>query len=76
MISDKIVSELLTLKGYQELSPPQKLAVEAEILENNENYIRWRYIEGLHDGSSEVIYIPTEAGIPIMEAGRFNAVVA
>lgn len=25
---------------------------------------------GLQDGSSEVIYIPTEAGIPILEAGK------
>ena len=31
-------------------------------------YIQWRWVEGLHDGSSEVIYIATEAGIPILEA--------
>lgn len=37
-----------------------------------EEYIRWKWVEGLHDGSSEIVYIPTEAGIPIMEAGRFN----
>ena len=34
----------------------------------SEEYIRWKWVEGLHDGSSEVIYIPTEAGIPLMEA--------
>ena len=33
-------------------------------------YITWRWVEGLHDGSSEVIYIPTEANLPILEAMR------
>ncbi len=31
-------------------------------------YIRWKWVEGLHDGSSEVIYVPTEANLPILEA--------
>ncbi len=30
-------------------------------------YIQWKWVEGLHDGSSEVIYVPTEANIPILE---------
>lgn len=33
-----------------------------------DRYIRWKWVEGLHDGSSEVIYIATEAGLPILEA--------
>ncbi len=33
-----------------------------------DKYITWKWVEGLHDGSSEVIYIATEAGIPILEA--------
>jgi hypothetical protein len=33
-------------------------------------YIKWKWVEGLHDGSSEVIYVPTEANIPILEAGK------
>lgn len=35
-----------------------------------DRYIRWKWVEGLHDGSSEIIYVPTEANLPIMEAGR------
>lgn len=39
-----------------------------------DNYLRWKYIQMLEDhGHSvhrEVIYVPTEAGMPIMEAGR------
>ena len=33
-------------------------------------YITWKWVEGLHDGSSETIYIPTEANLPILEANR------
>lgn len=33
-------------------------------------YIQWRWVEGLHDGNGEVIYIPTEANLPILEAGQ------
>ena len=39
-------------------------------LKNNEGYLRYLWIQGLQDGSSEVIYIPTEAGLPILEAGN------
>jgi regulator of protease activity HflC (stomatin/prohibitin superfamily) len=38
-----------------------------------EGYLRWKYIEMLedtgHDGR-DVIYIPTESALPILEAGR------
>ena len=40
-----------------------------ESLRQNEAYLRWRWIEGLHDGKSEVIYVPTETQLPILEAG-------
>ncbi|MHA1948712.1 MAG: membrane protease subunit [Candidatus Thorarchaeota archaeon] len=39
-------------------------------LENNESYLRYLWIQGLQDGSSEIIYIPTEANMPILEASR------
>lgn len=43
-----------------------------ESLKNNESYLRWLWIEGLKDAGSheKVIYIPTEAGLPLLEAGR------
>ena len=43
-----------------------------ESLRENEAYLRYLWIQGLHDGSSEVIYVPTEANLPILEAGRFQ----
>ena len=39
-------------------------------LKDNDAYLRYLWINGLHDGSSEVIYIPTEANLPLLEATR------
>ncbi len=41
-----------------------------ESLKGNEAYLRYLWIEGLKDGKGERIYIPTEAGLPILEAGK------
>lgn len=52
-----------------------KAAAEAnkiigESLKGNEAYLRYVWIKGLQDGNGERIYIPTEAGLPILEAGK------
>src|ERR1035437_1285584 len=39
-------------------------------LRDNEDYLRYMWIRALDEGKNEVIYIPTEAGLPILEAGR------
>ena len=39
-------------------------------LKNNDAYLRYLWIQGLHDGNSEIIYVPTEANLPILEAGK------
>lgn len=42
-------------------------------LKNNEGYLRYLYIQNLSETETKgnkVIYIPTEAGLPILEAGR------
>jgi regulator of protease activity HflC (stomatin/prohibitin superfamily) len=48
--------------------------IMAESLGGAENYLRWSYINMLQETAGkqgrEVIYIPTEAGMPILEAGR------
>ena len=31
-------------------------------------YIKYKFIEGLNDGNTEVIYVPTESNLPILEA--------
>jgi regulator of protease activity HflC (stomatin/prohibitin superfamily) len=47
--------------------------IVADSLGGPEGYLRWKYIEMLeHSDSSghDVIYVPTEAGLPILEAGK------
>lgn len=42
-----------------------------ESLAGNEAYLRYLWIQGLENGAAPtVIYVPTEAGLPILEAGR------
>lgn len=41
-----------------------------ESLKGNESYLRYLWVSGLKDGKNEVIYVPTEAGLPILEAGK------
>ena len=45
-------------------------AILGESLKGKDEYLTYLWIQGLHDGSSEVIYIPTEANLPILEATR------
>lgn len=39
-------------------------------LKGNEDYLRWLWVDKLDTAQQSVIYIPTESGMPIMEAGR------
>ena len=39
-------------------------------LKDNEAYLRYLWIQGIHEGDNEVIYVPTEANLPILEAAR------
>lgn len=43
-------------------------------LKNNEAYLRYLYITGVTDNNNgaQTIYIPTEAGLPILEAKRLR----
>lgn len=56
-------AEVERAKGVAEAN-----AIIGESLEGNEAYLRYLWIQGLQDGSSEVIYIPTEANLPLLEA--------
>lgn len=39
-------------------------------LHENQDYLRWLWIEGMQHTSNQIIYIPTEGALPILEAGR------
>lgn len=35
-----------------------------------DEYVRWLYVDQLDEIDGQIIYVPTEGGIPILEAGR------
>lgn len=41
-------------------------------LENNEGYLRYLWIQGLQTNQMQVVYVPTEANLPIMESLRLQ----
>lgn len=48
----------------------------ADSLQGKEDYLRYLYIDMMrtsNTGGREIIYIPTEGGLPILEAGRATA---
>ena len=59
------LAEVERAKGVSEAN-----AIIGEGLEGNEAYLRYLWVKGLTDGSSEVIYVPTEANLPLLEATR------
>lgn len=40
-------------------------------LEGNEGYLRYLWIQGIQTNNMQVVYVPTEAGLPILESTRF-----
>lgn len=62
-------AEIERAKGTNEAN-----RIMAQSLGGPENYLRWAYINMLEEtagkGDRQVIYLPTEAGMPILEAGR------
>lgn len=62
-------AEVARAKGTNEAN-----RIMSESLGGPDNYLRWAYINMLQEtagkGDRQVIYLPTEAGMPILEAGR------
>ena len=66
------IKESAKLKAEAEVIRAEGIARANEIIAVSitEEYIRYKFVEGLNDGSTEVIYVPTEANLPILEATR------
>ena len=64
--------ESAKLKADAEVIRAGGIAEANNIIEGSitENYIKYKFVEGLNDGNTEVIYVPTEANLPILEVGR------
>lgn len=41
-------------------------------LAGNESYLWYLWIHNLESGNHDIIYVPTESQLPVMEAGRFQ----
>ena len=43
-----------------------------EGLKGNQEYLMYLWIQGIADNDNQIIYIPTEGGLPLLEASRFT----
>lgn len=46
-------------------------AIIGNSLKGHDEYLRYLYIDMMHNTQNQFVYVPTEAGLPIMEATRF-----
>lgn len=46
--------------------------IVADGLGGPEGYLRYLYIENIAQSEGQIIYVPTEGGLPILEAGRLQ----
>lgn len=59
-------AEIERAKGVAEANK-----IIGESLDGNEAYLRYLWIQGLENGTAPtIVYVPTEAGLPILEASR------
>ena len=58
-----------------EIARAQGVANSNEIIARSisDNYLRYKWIEGLQSNQMTVVYVPTEANLPILEAGRVKS---
>lgn len=58
-------AEIIRAEGVAEANK-----IIGDSLKGNEAYLRYLWIDGLNRNNQNVIYVPTEAGLPILEAGK------
>lgn len=58
-------AEIIRAQGIAEAN-----RIIGDSLKNNDAYIRYLWVEALRETNNAVVYIPTEAGIPMTEATR------
>ena len=46
--------------------------IVGDSLDGHANYLMYLYIQNMQKTSNQIIYIPTEGGMPILEANRLN----
>ncbi|MFQ5685077.1 MAG: membrane protease subunit [Candidatus Scalindua sp.] len=58
-------AEIIRARGVAEANK-----IIGDSLSGNEAYLRYLWIEGLQTNQMQVVYVPTEANLPILEATR------
>lgn len=58
-------AEIIRAKGVAEAN-----RIIGASLQDNEGYLRYLWIDSLKNTDGQVIYVPTEAGLPILEASK------
>lgn len=66
----KIAKAQATAEVERAKGVAQANAIIGDSLKGNEDYLRYLYITGLAEHAGQIIYVPTEAGLPILEAGK------
>ena len=61
-------AEILRAKGVAEAN-----RIIGDSLKGNESYLRYLWIQNLSEGKNQVIYVPTESNLPILEANRLGS---
>lgn len=59
-------AEIIRAEGIAEAN-----RIIGDSLKNNDAYIHYLWVEALRETRNAIVYIPTEAGIPVTEACRF-----
>lgn len=86
VLAEAEYSRQVAVKEAQAHLDSAKLLAEAEVerakgvkqaneiiagsLKGHEEYLRYLWIQNVSVGEHQVIYVPTEAGLPILEAGK------
>src|ERR1700761_9506745 len=68
----KLDSAYLLARAEVELAKgvAQANKIIGDSLKNNEAYLRYLFVNGLENTHDQVIYVPTEAQLPVLEATR------
>lgn len=63
-------SERLNAQAEVERAKGAAEAIKIEGGQLTDNYIKYLWVRNLEHGDNNLIYIPTEAGLPLLEAGK------
>lgn len=68
--SSKALSEAEIIRAH---GVAEANKIIGDSLSGNEGYLRYLWIQGLQHNHSQVVYVPTEANLPIMESTRLRS---